>query len=190
MLRDRDIRASLHAHLATEHAGEHDTLLVDEMGILRGAARVDLAVVNCSINGFEIKSEADRLHRLARQRDAYGAVLDTVTLVTCRHHLAAARSVIPAWWGIIVATAPDGGVALRRTRRARPNRRIQPTALASLLWREEALELLDQHRLVNGLRSRPNGVLWTALAESLPLAALSDGVRAALKARSNWRPAA
>jgi hypothetical protein len=189
MLRDCDIRAALHLHLAAERAGQSDTLLVDEMGILRGAARVDLAVVNGSINGFEIKSEADRLHRLARQRDAYGLVLDTVTLVTCRHHLVAARAVIPAWWGIMVATVADHGVALRTARRARMNRQVDPAALASLLWREEALDLLERRDLIRGLRSRPNAVLWKALAEAVPLAALSDDVRATLKSRSAWRPA-
>lgn len=189
MLRDRDIRANLRAHLAADHAGDRETLLVDEMGILRGAARVDLAVINGAINGFEIKSEADRLDRLARQRDAYGAVLDTVTLVTCGRHLAAARGVIPSWWGIMVATRIDDGVMLRTARCARTNRGVQPAALASLLWRAEALELLERHGLVRGLRSCPNPVLWSALAEGLPLVALSAGVRAALKARSAWLPA-
>lgn len=189
MLRDCDIRAALHAHLAAEHLGDRDALFIDEMGILRGAARVDLAVVNGSINGFEIKSEADRLDRLVRQRDAYGAVLDRITLVTCRRHLDAARAVIPAWWGIMLATAAEDGVALRAARRARSNRRVDPFALASLLWRDEALEALDRHGMLNGLRSRPNAVLWKVLAERLPLHSLSDDVRAALKGRSSWRPA-
>lgn len=189
MLRDRDIRKALHVFLAAEHHHEHDTLFVDEMGILRGVARVDLAVVNGSINGFEIKSDADRLHRLARQRDAYGAVMDTVTLVTCPKHLHAARAVIPAWWGVMVASDDAGAVGVRRVRKARPNRHVQPAALASLLWREEALELLHRHGLAKGLRSRPNPVLWQALAEHLPLPALSGGVRSALKRRPAWRPA-
>lgn len=81
MLRDLDIRRALRALLAEGHAGEPGARVVDELGIRQGSARVDLAVINGSINGFEIKSDADRLDRLGRQRDAYGTVLDTVTLV-------------------------------------------------------------------------------------------------------------
>lgn len=189
MLHDRDIRLALRGLLEAEHADQRDTLLVDEMGILRGSARIDVAVINGSINGFEIKSDADRLHRLARQRDAYGTVLDTVTLVTSAKHLRAARAQIPMWWGVIVAAGDRGAVSLRRTRKARLNRGVQPAALASLLWREEALELLERHDLARNLRSRPNPALWQALGERLAPPVLSEGVRSALKGRPAWRPA-
>src|ERR1700722_9766572 len=188
MLRDLDIRRSLHDVLAEEHAHEPDSLLIDELGVCQGAARIDLAVVNGSINGFEIKSEADRLHRLARQRDAYGAVLDTVTLVTCQRHLAAARLQLPRWWGLMVAARDDRGViVLRRTRRSRPNPHVDPEALAQLLWRAEALELLAAHGLAHGMHSKTRSLLWSALARHLSRQDLSKGVRDALKQRSSWR---
>jgi len=187
MLRDVDIRHALQATLAEEHAGEPDALVVHELGICQGAARVDLAVINGSINGFEIKSDADRLHRLHRQRDAYGAVLDTITLVTSKRHLATARKQIPSWWGIIEAKTSNTGVDLRRIRKCRPNRQLDPEAIARFLWRDEALALLAEYGLDTGMLSKPRSVLWARLADALAPEDLSAGVRAALKQREDWR---
>ena len=189
MLRDVDIRHALHAALEAEHAGEPDTLVVNELGICQGAARVDVAVINGSINGFEIKSDADRLHRLDRQSEAYGTVLDTVTLVTSKRHLAAARRQIPYWWGIIEARKSDEGVELKRIRKSRPNRKQQPEAIARFLWRDEALAMLSEYGLDKGMLSKPRSVLWARLAAELNPADLADGVRAALKHREDWRSA-
>jgi hypothetical protein len=189
MLRDVDIRHALHAALEAEHAGEPDALVVHELGICQGAARVDVAVINGSINGFEIKSDADRLHRLDRQSEAYGTVLDTVTLVTSKRHLAAARRQIPYWWGIIEAKRSDADVELKRIRKSRPNRRQQPEAIARFLWRDEALAMLSEHGLDKGMLSKPRPVLWARLAAELDPEVLADGVRAALKQREDWRSA-
>lgn len=187
VLRDVDIRRALHGRLRAEHASEPDTLVLDELGLCQGAARVDLVVVNGTLNGFEIKSEADRLHRLAGQRRVYGAVLDTVTLVTCAKHLPSARRAVPRWWGLEHARVGDRGVELVQVRVAQPNPRVDLHALARLLWRDEALVLLTDHGLEGGLRSKPRSVLWRALADGLDRDALSDGVRAALKDRPGWR---
>lgn len=189
MLRDLDIRQALRELLETEHASEPDAILVDELGICQGAARVDLAVINGSINGFEIKSDADRLHRLAHQRDTYGTVFDTVTLVTSKRHLPAARQQIPAWWGIIEARESSDGIVLRRARKSRLNRHVQPEILVRLLWRDEALHLLDEYELGEGTMSKPRSVLWLRLATELAADELSAGVRAALKRREGWRDA-
>jgi hypothetical protein len=187
MLRDLDIRQALRQALEREHTAEPDAILVDELGICQGAARVDLAMINGSLNGFEIKSDADRLHRLARQRDAYGTVLDTVTLVTSKRHLSSAREQIPTWWGIIEARRSGEHITLRRVRKSRANRHVQPEVLARLLWRDEALQLLDKYDLGAGMLSKPRSVLWQRLADELPADELSAGVRTALKHREGWR---
>jgi hypothetical protein len=182
MLRDLDIRHALRAALEEKHAAEPDARMVDELGICQGTARVDLAVINGSINGFEIKSDADRLHRLDRQRDAYGTVLDTVTLVTSKRHLPTARK-IPKWWGIIEATPSDNGVRLRHIRKCRPNRKQDPEAVARFLWREEALALLAEHDLHGGMLSKPRLMLWSRLASELEPKVLAAGVGGARQRR-------
>ena len=188
-LRDLDIRQALHARLELDHADEPDTIVVDEMGLCQGIARVDVAVVNGAINGFEIKSEADRLDRLAAQRAAYCTVLDTVTLVTCAKHLPAARRAVPRWWGLQEARRRDADVVLATVRRAGTNPNVDPAAVARLLWRDEALLLLARHELDAGLRSKPRRALWHALATQLDPDVLATGVRTALKRRPAWRAA-
>ena len=63
-MRDRDVRQALLAHLAELHAGDPDTRIVEEMGVWCGTARIDVAVVNGELCGFELKSERDTLERL------------------------------------------------------------------------------------------------------------------------------
>lgn len=185
ILRDTEIRAALHARLAGEYA-DTDTLVVNEMSLCRGTARADVAVVNGALHGFEIKSEADRLDRLENQQGAYGAIFDAVTLVTCPNHLAKGRAAVPAWWGIETAHVVDGAVQLRRVRKPKSNRNVHAEAVAALLWRDEALAILERHQLIHGLRSKPRRALENALADRLPLSTLAAEVRATLRARDGW----
>jgi hypothetical protein len=186
-MRESDIRSALRASLAAEHAAEPDTVIVDELGVCRGFARVDMAVVNGSLNGYEIKSERDKLVRLPRQRDSYGRCFDTMTLVASSNHIRAARSIIPKWWGILRPVASEGGVGFVWVRRPKVNNGLCAESLVQLLWREEALTILTQVGLAPGPRSRTRRELWTALQDSVPLDSLKDHVRAAIKARGDWR---
>jgi len=53
-LRDRDIREPVLVRVASKPG-----LVVEEMGLLRGEYRVDVALVDDYLTGFEIKSELD-----------------------------------------------------------------------------------------------------------------------------------
>src|SRR5260370_36720159 len=101
-MNDRDVRKALRAQLILEHRGEPDTLMIQEMAIPRGAARIDIAVVNGWLHGYEIKSDLDTLVRLVSQRDAYCGVFDRVTLVVGERHVRDAIEFVPDWWGIRV----------------------------------------------------------------------------------------
>jgi hypothetical protein len=81
-VRDSDIRAALMTHVLATHFAEPGTLLRHELGICAGQRRVNVALINGEIAGWEIKSDEDTLTRLAGQVDAYGQVLDRATLVT------------------------------------------------------------------------------------------------------------
>ena len=78
---DPDIRAVLKSRLQAKHALEPDTVVVEELGLCQGQVRVDMAVVNGVLHGYEIKSDCDTLRRLPNQVVAYGKVLDRATLV-------------------------------------------------------------------------------------------------------------
>lgn len=68
--------------LRLEHGAQAGTLYRDELGICLGETRMDLAAINGQISGYEIKSDRDRIDRLARQMELYGRVVDTAVLVT------------------------------------------------------------------------------------------------------------
>lgn len=188
LVRDLDIRRALHAKMRTSHGNEPDTLVLDELGLCQGTARVDVAVVNGSVHGYEIKSARDTLARLPSQADVYGRTLDYVTIVVATNHALAVARTVPAWWGIWSAEAGEAGIRLKPVRRARRNPAIEPLAIAQLLWRDEALHALTQRGLAEGMRSKPRAALWRRLADALPLRELRGLVRDYLKKRPvDWR---
>lgn len=188
-MRDRDIRIALRKRLIGLHP-EPDTLIIDELGLCHGTARVDVAVVNGQINGFEIKSERDTLDRLPGQQKVYSKTLDQVTMVASGLHIQKIMDTVPEWWGVLEARFEEGHVAFKTHREPAPNPDIDPKALAELLWREETLAALKQIGQDKGMLSKPRRVLWAKLAECLTLAELSALVREQLKSRPNWRSAA
>jgi hypothetical protein len=186
-MRDIDIRRKLQVDNRL-HFGEPDTRIIQELGLCQGIARVDIAVVNGSIHGYEIKSERDTLARLPGQVGIYNRALDFVTVVTASAHVEKIRGSVPPWWGIWTAVQEENGPRLEVSREPGPNPQVIPFALAQLLWREEALEVLEHCGLANGVRSKPRQELWRRLA-SLPLEDLGNIVRDRLKRRgANWRP--
>lgn len=186
--RDIDIRNILHYQLKKDHNNEPDTLILDELVICQGDSRIDVAVINGSINGYEIKSESDTLERLPRQAELYNKVFDTVTILTASRYIEEVSDIIPNWWGIVKAEMDiDGQVELFTIREPRKNKDIEPLALAQLLWKDEAIEILKGKGLHKGLLSKPRGVLWQVLADKLPLSELQDAVREKLKSRETWR---
>ncbi|MBN9683630.1 sce7726 family protein [Corallococcus sp. NCSPR001] len=187
-MRDIDVRNALHAKVLDEHHGDPNTLVLDELGLWYGVARVDIAVVNGRMHGFEIKSDRDTLDRLPEQARIYGRVLDRVTVVVGHIHAEAVRHIIPEWWGIKVATrGPRGAVHFADLRAPTMNPAVDPVAVAALLWREELLEILDGMGAARGLRGKSRDVLSRRLVELLPLDDLRATVRARLKVRPLWR---
>lgn len=186
-MRDRDVRKSVWQWLEVDHAGDNDTLMLNELGILNGATRIDIAVINGQIEGYELKSERDTLERLPAQRDLYNKVLDRISLVVAENHRHAAEEIIPEWWGLAVATNSPGGVVVTRERLPEMNPGLDASALASLLWRDEALAVLERYGAARGVRSKPREALYERLAVALDIDIIQAEVRAALKARAGWR---
>jgi hypothetical protein len=187
-VRDSDIRRSLRVEVRRLYANDPDALIVDELGLSQGDARVDLAVVNGSLHGYEIKSDFDTLRRLPSQCNVYGRTLDFVTIVVSAKHAKAIRAIIPRWWGIWTVVRPSAErVEFRQVRAPRHNVGVSAAAVAELLWRDEVLEELAARALARGLRAKPRRELWQRLATSLPLTELCAVVRERLKRREHWR---
>lgn len=132
---DAEIRGALLDVLG----GLKETTLVQEWGIPN--AVVDVATISLDmINGYEIKSAADSVTRLATQAPAYDAVFDLCTLVTTDNHLRHAERTLPAWWGL---WAWRGGAFIQERP---PSTNVQNNA-ARLLWSDELSLLLTEMKL-------------------------------------------
>jgi hypothetical protein len=187
-VRDRDVREALHRKVLKEHHGDANTLVLDELGLRHGTCRVDIAVVNGYLHGYEIKSDADTLNRLPGQIEVYSAVLDHATLVVGERHLQHAKEIVPNWWGIkVVIAGPRGGITFKPEQPCQTNPSINPLALAELLWRPEAVEVLRSRGCPSAVLRKSRSFLYSYLAETVELAELRDLVRQQLKDRSNWR---
>ena len=185
-MRDGDIRRKLDSLLRQRHAGDSNTLIRHEMGLCGGERRIDVALLNGEISGYEIKSDEDTLFRLLGQADAYKRVLDRVTLVTTARHRDKAMGYLPLWWGVMVARQEREEVILETVRGADINTELDPFALAQLLWRSEALEELKSRGLAKGLSKKARYYVWLTLAKTIDIEELRSLVRERVKARPEW----
>jgi hypothetical protein len=176
--------------LVADHAGEEDSVLIEELGFCRGQVRIDLAVVNGRIHGYEIKSDRDTLERLDRQLEIYNRVLDHATLVIGERHLDSAKALVPSWWGLLRIEASRQGARFTTVRRGRRNPYRNARTLAELLWRDEALNLLEKKNAARGVRSKPRFAIWNRLCEYFDVDEIAAEVRRCLKARQAEKAAA
>lgn len=149
MAQSRVITEELHEAMKQQLLAEYSCALgpavLEELRLRQGRARVDLAVVDNRIHGFELKGFQSGLGWLPHQIGIYNSVLDRVTLVVGHTHLSEALDMVPEWWGIQLAVKDvDGTVVLSKVRRARANPAIDPVAVAEFLWHDEAASLLNE----------------------------------------------
>lgn len=186
-MRDFDVRQALWRKVLADHIRDPRTRVVPELGVAYGEARVDIAVINGRIHGFEIKSDADTLARLPAQIEAYNRVFDRITLVTGRKHVGSLTTLIPDWWGIKIASVGvRNAVHFSDLRATSQNPGIEAVSLAALLWRDEALAILTR-RGTKGVKSKTRIQLASLLAQTLSLKELGFAVREAIKTREDWR---
>lgn len=176
---DQDIRSVLIERLRKQ---DESATIVEEMPLLRGRGRADVAFINGELHGFEIKSERDSLVRLGTQAEHYESSFEFITLVVARKHLSHARERVPKTWGLILAErGADGRVSLSEKREAKRNARINPAVFARMLWKRDCLKVLVKAG-ISVRHHAPVIELWK-LIESLPLEMLRNEVRNALKLR-------
>lgn len=186
--RDRDVRAAVMKKVLADHVMDPRVLVMEELGLEHGACRVDIAVINGMIHGYELKSDLDTLLRLPQQVEIYSRALDKATLVVGEKHAAAAECLIPSWWGLKISySGPRGAVHIDTKRAAIMNPDLSPFHVAHLLWRNEAIALLENldidRKELRGSRAH----LYALLSRHLPVSVLREQVREALKRRTKWR---
>ena len=185
-MRDRDVRDAMLSRLWRWHEGDPDTRVIQEMGIWSGTVRIDIAVINGEMSGFELKSDSDTLTRLPAQAELYSRVFDRMTLVVGERHAEKSKAIVPSWWGVTVARQEHKKVTLTCRRKSQRNPSQDAFLVAQLLWREEALRVLDSYALAKGWRSKTARAIHERLASVLPLETLNHEVRTVLKSRQSW----
>lgn len=187
-MNDSVIRKHFHERVLRRYHAAPDVLVLDELGLMHGKCRADIALVNGRMIGYEIKSDEDSLDRLEEQVVAYSAVFDRATIIVGQRHLKSVKSKLPKWWGIIVGHwHGNDEVRFKTLRSPNLNRQVKPYALAQLLWSNEASALLKElGEPVKMLRQR-RSVLYERLVQLLSLAELRRRVTRCLKLRKNWR---
>ena len=187
-MKDTDIRTALKTKVLKRYLSDTNSLIIDELGINNGSSRVDVALVNGIIHGFEIKSDSDSLTRLPAQISAFSSALDRVTLLVGYKLAGAALKMIPDWWGVKLAEQKSTGeIKLTEARSPRNNPQPNKRSIVKLLWRSEALELLEEIDSAKGIKSKPRQYIYDKLANVAELDVLRTRVRFQLKNRTEWR---
>jgi hypothetical protein len=184
---DRDLRTALLYELHSLHGHDPHTVIIQELAIRHGSSRVDLAVVNGTLHGYELKSDRDDLQRLPEQVAAYAAVFDLVTLVVGERHLRRALDLIPEWWGIRVARIDASETLFCDLKLPLTNPSPDPMSLARLLWRNEAMKLARDLSLPIGRNNPRREWIYTQVAHHPDLDFLRARIRDCLRSRPNWR---
>jgi hypothetical protein len=187
-MRDRDVRAAVLCKVLKDHVNDESTLVVEELGVEHGDYRVDIAVVNGFLHGYELKSQSDNLLRLPAQSAAYSRTFDRVTLVVDQSHHHEASQIVPAWWGIKVATlGARGAVKIETTRTAETNPGVCLFSMAHLLWRTEAVEILEAFEVEKKALRQSRAFLYRLMVELIEPTHLRHIIRERLKRRVSWR---
>jgi hypothetical protein len=185
LIGEGSIRSALRSKFLVKKVNEADaTVVIDELGLCRGQVRVDVAVVNGLLHGYEIKSDRDSLRRLEIQVEVYGKVLDRATLVIGRRHIAKALDMIPEWWGVLHVYPTANGLRFKTMRRARKNPHRDPHSLVELLWLDDAIALLEERNAARGVRGKPRHMVWNRVCEYFDVDEIAAVVRDKLKARA------
>ncbi len=191
---DKIIRAALRNILDKDQEeyrseNERPAEIFEELGVRHGTARIDIAVINGVMHGYEIKSDRDTLSRLPEQMNEFNDVFDKLTLVVGKRHLYNAINIVPDWWGVIVAKIDaNHEIFFQTIREAETNQDQIGVSIARLLWKEEALQILEERSKAKGVRSKPREFIYQRLADVLDTDTLKEKVRNALLiSRGDWR---
>lgn len=187
---DQMIRGALVEKLTLQYAGKDNLKIIPELGVNHGRVRIDVAVVNGVMYGYEIKSDRDTLYRLPDQVEEYSRVFDQVTIVVGKRHLFDAINAVRDWWGVMLAkTNSNNEIIFQTIREPKNNPEQEKINIARLLWREEALKILEEESKASGFRSKARGIIYEQLAEVLEIEPLKKRVRdTLLLSREGWRP--
>jgi hypothetical protein len=183
-VKDPQIRALLQRTELAQYANDPHSRIVHEMQLPVAGARVDVAIINGHLRGYEIKGASDTLKRLPNQLKAYSLVFDYITVVTEAKYQEKILAIVPEWVGVSLCS-DDSAAELVEVQKGKPNQQRDAFFIAKLLFKEELMLVLEEH----GIRFRKSDRAWTLceiLANNLHIDELAQSVRGELKKRIAW----
>ncbi|QNK87764.1 sce7726 family protein [Sporosarcina sp. resist] len=185
LLNDIKVRMLLLEELNETYSRCADTRIINELGLDFGASRIDVAVVNGIMHGYEIKSDLDNLNRLPRQMEYYNKAFERMTIVASRKYLSDVKEMVPVWWGIKTISADQ--TRLINIRKGRQVSYQDPELVIKLLWKKELDGLIDHLKWSKSLKKMRKNQLLTLLNEEADPNVIRLYVYNVLKTRENWR---
>lgn len=188
---DLEIRQAFHKKKLKQQHADKQTLVIDELGLMHGSNRIDIAVVNGCIHGYEIKSSKDTLVRFNDQLDTYLKTMQKLTVVVAPNHLNEVLDIAPQWVGIIVAEkGKKGAIHFKTIRKTKKNPYVNALNVAHLLWKDETQALLEKLGVPSSIRRGTRLELYKVLVSRIKLEELVNSIKVVFENRSNWRSGA
>jgi hypothetical protein len=186
-MRDQTIRQLLRRTELSKYINDPHSKVVEELELPVAGARVDIAVINGCMHGFEIKSAVDTLKRLPSQLDAYSKVFDFLSIITEAKHYKKVLSFLPSWVGLYVCEEINGQESIKEIQAPQRNTAKNGFFLAKLLWRDEIMSILGELSIPHKKKDR-NWIQCETLANNVNIEVLSELVRQKLKSRpTEWK---
>lgn len=185
-MKDPCIRQLLKKTELQHFCNDFNSKVIDEFCLPVAKARIDIAVINGSIHGYEIKSASDTLQRLPSQIEAYTKVFDYLSIVTEDKYHKRILRFIPSWVGLIICKETKGVRTIKSVRKPKLNRKKQSFFLAKLLWRDELISILEEYQIPFRKKDR-NWLLCETLSSYLDINTISLLIRDKLKSRDDWK---
>lgn len=185
-MKDPCIRQLLKETELAHYINDNSSKVVNELSLPVAGARIDMAVINGSLHGYEIKSASDTLQRLPSQIEAYSKVFDYLSIVTESKYFLKLKKTIPSWVGLIVCDDKDGVKTAKQVRKPILNKKVEGFYIAKLLWKEELIDCLTEYRIPFKKKDR-TWILCEILESNLDIQTLSLAVRNKLKSRIDWK---
>jgi hypothetical protein len=185
---DAEIRDALHLQKLHKYHQCPNTVVVDELGVFHGRKRIDVAVLNGCIHGYEIKSAKDNLLRFDEQLEAYVQCFEKLSIVTASNHIDDILVSLPNWCGLILAEKDDLGIIHFETLiPAKRNPSVNMVAMAHFLWKKEASDLLERLGEKKANLRGTRASLYQSLSERTNTSVLSSWIKNRFMHRENWR---
>lgn len=181
------IRSDIRSRLSRIFGSDSGALLVEEMEVCSGRARIDMAVISNRLIGIEIKGPEDGLKRLRNQADQYSRCFDQIVLVVDDGLAEQAIKLIPKWWGVIIGSTQSDSYAYRLIRRPARNLQVEVDTLLALLWREEVMSLWERFVEKQPPSKASKKRLRNELLANVQPQALKCATIESLKKRIDWR---